>query len=100
VAGQRLTPRPSQVGDYLDKVVWDHITDLLANPTLIDRRLDQLRTADPTTAQQNRLQQALAKASTSITRLIKAYQEELISLDPGLGSSQVTVCKAEVTALT
>jgi site-specific DNA recombinase len=71
--------------DYLDTLVWDHITDLLANPTLIraeiNRRLDQLRTADPTTAQRQRLEQALAKASASITRLIKAYQEELISLD-------------------
>ena len=71
--------------DHLDKVVWDHITGLLADPELIraeiDRRLDQLRTADPTTSQQQRLQQALAKATASITRLIKAYQEELISLD-------------------
>ena len=47
----------------------------------IDRRLDQLRTADPNTSQQQRLEQALAKATASITRLIKAYQEELISLD-------------------
>jgi Recombinase/Resolvase, N terminal domain/Recombinase zinc beta ribbon domain len=71
--------------DYLDTVVWDHITGLLASPALIraeiDRRLDQLRTADPTTAAQQRLQQALTKASASITRLIKAYQEQLISLD-------------------
>ena len=71
--------------DYLDSLVWQHITDLLADPALIraeiDRRLDQLRTADPTTAQQHRLEQALAKASASITRLIKAYQEDLISLD-------------------
>ncbi|MFN2495835.1 MAG: recombinase family protein [Pseudonocardiaceae bacterium] len=71
--------------DYLDNLVWDHITGLLADPTLIraeiDRRLDQLRTADPTTAAQHRLEQASAKASASITRLIKAYQEELISLD-------------------
>jgi site-specific DNA recombinase len=71
--------------DYLDSLVWQHITDLLADPKLIraeiDRRLDQLRTADPTTAQQHRLEQALAKASASITRLIKAYQEDLISLD-------------------
>jgi DNA invertase Pin-like site-specific DNA recombinase len=71
--------------DHLDKVVWDHITGLLADPQLIrseiDRRLTQLRTADPTTSQQQRLQQALTKATASITRLIKAYQEELISLD-------------------
>ena len=38
-------------------VVWDHITGLLADPALIraeiDRRLDQLRTADPATAQRH-----------------------------------------------
>jgi DNA invertase Pin-like site-specific DNA recombinase len=71
--------------DYLDALVWDHITGLLANPSLIraeiDRRLDQLRTADPTTTQQQRLDQALTKTNAAITRLIKAYQEELISLD-------------------
>jgi site-specific DNA recombinase len=71
--------------DYLDALVWDHITGLLANPALIraeiDRRLNQLRTADPTTVQQQRLEQALTKASASINRLIKAYQEELISLE-------------------
>jgi site-specific DNA recombinase len=71
--------------DYLDNLVWDHITSLLADPRLIraeiDRRLDQLRTADPTTAAQRRLEQALAKTTASVNRLIKAYQEELISLD-------------------
>lgn len=71
--------------DYLDNLVWHHITGLLADPKLIraeiDQRLDQLRTADPTTAQQQRLEQASTKASASITRLIKTYQEELISLD-------------------
>jgi site-specific DNA recombinase len=71
--------------DYLDALVWDHITGLLANPALIsaeiDRRLAQLRTADPTTTHQHRLEQALTKTSAAITRLIKAYQEELITLD-------------------
>ncbi len=71
--------------DYLDQVVWDHITSLLASPQLIraeiDRRLQQLRTADPTTARRQRLQQALSKSTATITRLIKAYQEELITID-------------------
>ena len=57
--------------DYLDKLVWEHISELLANPALIRaeiaRRLNQLRTADPTTAQQQRLTQALSKASAAIT---------------------------------
>ena len=71
--------------DYLDTVVWDHITALLADPALIrteiDKRLDQVRTADPATAQRQRLDAALAKTTTAITRLIGAYQEQLISLD-------------------
>ncbi|HEY5847338.1 MAG TPA: recombinase family protein [Microlunatus sp.] len=71
--------------DYLDTVVWDHIAGLLADPTLIrteiDKRLDQHRTADPATAQHQRLDDGLAKASEAITRLISAYQEQLISLD-------------------
>ncbi|HKR50586.1 MAG TPA: hypothetical protein VJT72_13620 [Pseudonocardiaceae bacterium] len=41
--------------DYLDTVVWDHITGMLADPSLIrteiDKRLDRARTADPATQQ-------------------------------------------------
>jgi site-specific DNA recombinase len=71
--------------DYLDEVVWTHITGLLTDPALItaelDRRLDQTRAADPATAQRTRLDLALAKTTASITRLIEAYQEQLLSLD-------------------
>jgi site-specific DNA recombinase len=71
--------------DYLDTVVWDHITALLADPALIraeiNNRLNQARTADPATAQRQRLETGLTKAATAITRLIGAYQEDLISLD-------------------
>src|SRR6185312_13690940 len=70
--------------DYLDTVVWDHITALLADPALIrneiNKRLEQARTVDPATAQRQRLDAALAKATTAITRLIGSYQEKLISL--------------------
>jgi len=71
--------------DYLDSVVWDHISALLADPALIraeiDQRLEQHRTADPATAQRKRIDAGLAKTTAAITRLIGAYQEELISLD-------------------
>ena len=71
--------------DYLDDVVWDHISDLLADPALIrteiTKRLAQVRTADPATVQRKRLHAGLTKASEAITRLIGAYQEQLISLD-------------------
>jgi len=71
--------------DYLDQVVWKHITGLLADPQLIraeiDRRLNQARTADPATRQRQRLELALAKASAAITRMIEAFQEQLITID-------------------
>jgi len=71
--------------DYLDTVVWEHITNLLTDPALvrteISKRLEQVRTGDPATAQRTRLESGIAKASTAITRLIGAYQEELISLE-------------------
>jgi site-specific DNA recombinase len=71
--------------DQLDQVVWDHVTGLLADPALIhaeiDRRLSQQRGADPATAQRKRIDAALATTSAAITRLISAYQEQLITLD-------------------
>jgi site-specific DNA recombinase len=82
--GRVCTNKPVRA-DYLDTLVWDHITTLLTDPALvrteITTRLEQHRTADPATAQRQRLDTGLAKASTAITRLIGAYQEELISLD-------------------
>ena len=68
-----------------NQVVWDHITHLLADPSLIHAeigtRLAQIRTADPATAQRKRLDDALAKTTSAIARLIGAYQENLVSLD-------------------
>jgi site-specific DNA recombinase len=82
--GRVCTNKPVRA-DHLDQVVWDHITKLLTDPALIhaeiNARLDHIRTSDPATAHQTRLQHALAKTTTAITRLIEAYQEQLISLD-------------------
>ena len=48
--GRVCTNKPVRA-DYLDTVVWDHITGMLADPQLIrteiDKRLDTARTADP-----------------------------------------------------
>jgi site-specific DNA recombinase len=71
--------------DYPDQVVWGHITGLLADPALIrseiDRRLTQARTSDPVTRQRSQLELALAKAATSVTAMIEAYSEQLITID-------------------
>src|SRR6516165_6825656 len=83
--GGRVCGNKPVRADYLDRVVWDHITGLLAGPALIraeiDRRLAQARTSDPVTRQRTQIDLALAKATTSITAMIQAYSEQLITID-------------------
>ena len=83
--GGRVCGNKPVRADYLDTVVWDHITALLADPALIraeiTKRLEQARTADPATRQRKHLELALAKAGTGITAMIEAYSEQLITID-------------------
>jgi site-specific DNA recombinase len=83
--GGRVCRNQPVRADYLDQVVWDHITGLLADPALIraeiSKRLEQARTSDPVTRQRKQLELALAKATTSITAMIGAYSEQLITID-------------------
>ncbi|MGO9187871.1 MAG: recombinase family protein, partial [Streptosporangiaceae bacterium] len=57
--GGRVCGNKPVRADYLDTVVWDHITALLADPALIraeiSKRLEQARTADPATRQRKQL---------------------------------------------
>ncbi|MFI6061792.1 recombinase family protein [Streptomyces sp. NPDC051286] len=82
--GRVCTNKPVRA-DYLDTLVWNHVTALIADPHLIrieiDKRLEQARTSDPATRQRTRLQSALAKSTTAITRMIEAFQEQLITID-------------------
>ena len=83
--GGRVCGNQPARADYLDIVVWDHITALLADPALIraeiSKRLDAARTAGPATRQRNRLELELAKAATSITAMIEAFSEQLLTID-------------------
>ena len=83
--GGRVCGNKPVRADYLDTVVWDHITGLLADPALIraeiGRRLEQARTSDPVTRQRTQTELALAKAATSITAMIQAFSEQLITID-------------------
>src|SRR5271165_5003310 len=83
--GGRVCGNKPVRADYLDTVVWDHITGLLADPALIraeiSKRLEQARTSDPVTRQRQQLELALAKAATSVTAMIQAYSEQLITID-------------------
>jgi site-specific DNA recombinase len=84
-AGGRVCSNKPVRADLLDAIVWDHITGLLADPSLvraeIDKRLERARTSDPATRQRARLELALAKATTAITRMIEAFQEQLLTID-------------------
>jgi site-specific DNA recombinase len=83
--GGRVCPNKPVRADYLDTVVWDHITALLADPQLIraeiDKRLSTARTADPVTREHKRLETALNKARAAVARMIEAYGEQLITID-------------------
>ena len=83
--GGRVCGNQPVRADYLDEVVWDHITALLADPALIrgeiSKRLAAARTSDPVTSQRRRLQAALAKATASITAMIEAFSEQLVTID-------------------
>jgi site-specific DNA recombinase len=83
--GGRVCANKPVRADYLDQVVWDHITELLADPHLIqaeiDKRLHAARAADPSRRQRKSLELALAKATTAITRMIEAFSEQLITID-------------------
>ena len=71
--------------DFLDEVVWGQVTALLADPALVqaelDRRLAELRTANPATAERSRIELELTRTTAAVTRLVEAYQEDLLSLD-------------------
>jgi len=83
--GGRVCANKPVRADYLDTVVWDHITGLLTDPQLIrteiDTRLAAARTSDPATREREQLTTALAKASTGIASMIEAFGEQLISID-------------------
>jgi site-specific DNA recombinase len=76
--------KPVRAG-YLDQVVWDHITGLLADPALIraeiGKRLEQARTSDPVTRQRTQIELAPAKAGASISAMAEAFSEQLITID-------------------
>lgn len=82
--GRVCTNKPVRA-DYLDTVVWDHITEMLADPKLIraeiNKRLDIARTSDSAVTQRKRLHSALAKTQSGITSMIEAFGEQLITID-------------------
>ena len=83
--GGRICQNKPVRADYADKVIWDHVTALLADPALIraeiGKRLERARTSDPVTRKRGQLEQALAKTGTSIAAMITAFSEQLLTID-------------------
>jgi site-specific DNA recombinase len=81
----RLCDNKPVRADYLDDVVWTHVTALLADPTLVqdelDRRLTEMRATNPATSERARLERDLTRTAKAIERLVQAYQEDLLTLD-------------------
>src|ERR1035437_1570595 len=107
IGGRVCDSRPIRA-DELDGLVWDEVRRLLEDPTLvqaeIDRRLTALRTEHPASRRREALERDITRAESAITRLIEAYQEQLLSIDelrsrmPGLRKRQTTL-RAQLDAL-
>jgi site-specific DNA recombinase len=105
--GRHCANRPVRQ-DALDALVWEQVIQLLANPALvraeIDRRLAELRADRPVDVKRDGAAKELTRTRAAITRLIEAYQEQLISLDelrtrmPLLRRREATV-QAQLAAL-
>ena len=76
--------KPVRAG-YVNQVVWDHVTGLLADPALIraeiGNRLERARTSNPVTRKRGQLEQALAKTAASIASMVTAFSEQLLTID-------------------
>jgi site-specific DNA recombinase len=83
--GGRVCANKPVRADYADAVVWDHVTALLADPALIraeiGKRLERARTSDPVTKKRGQLEQALARTSASVSAMVTAFSEQLITID-------------------
>lgn len=77
---------PPLRADQTDELLWSHLTKLLEDPELIQheisRRVEELKQARAQSASATRnLDGELAKVERAITKLLDAYQEDLLDLD-------------------
>ena len=106
--GGRVCQNKPVRADYLDEVVWNHVTALLSDPSLvraeIAKRIERARTSDPVTRKRGQLEQALAKTTASISAMITAFSEQLLTIDelrarmPGLRARE-TGLKDQIAAV-
>jgi site-specific DNA recombinase len=71
--------------DYLDRIVWRQVIQLLEDPDLIraeiQRRIKEIRDSNPSTRRKEALNKEITRAQKGIEKLLDAYQEGLLKLE-------------------
>ena len=71
--------------DYVDELVWQHVIELLVDPTLIraeiDRRIKAVKKSSLMTRRRDAVERNLARVRNGIDNLLEAYQESLLQLE-------------------
>ncbi|HMJ48458.1 MAG TPA: recombinase family protein [Ferruginibacter sp.] len=82
--GRKCNCRPVRQ-DYLDRIVWQSVSELLKNPLLIqqeiDKRIQQTKSSNASINQKELLEKQKAKLLQAIDKLLDAYQEGLIEIN-------------------
>jgi len=71
--------------DYLDRVIWKQVVELLEDPALIrheiQRRLQKIQDSNPTQKRKEVIDREITRQQKGIEKLLDAYQEGLLKLD-------------------
>jgi site-specific DNA recombinase len=82
--GRRCNNQPVRQ-DFLDKIVWGQVIQLLEDPGLIrveiERRIREIQDSNPTRMRKEVLLKEMARADKSVEKLLDAYQENLLDLE-------------------
>lgn len=71
--------------DYLDRIVWQRVIQLLEDPDLvraeIQRRIKEIQDSNPTKRRKEALSKEITRVQKAIEKLLDAYQEGLVKLE-------------------
>lgn len=71
--------------DYLDRIVWQRVIQLLEDPDLvraeIQRRIKEIHDSNPTKRRKEALSKEITRVQKAIEKLLDAYQEGLLKLE-------------------
>lgn len=94
-------PGSAMLASLLDKPVWDRVTAILSDETLIERELERLMREDPTAADEEAIERArkgLSKQETNLTRAL-AMVEDSAAMAPIVQElQQIAERRAELDA--